>query len=84
MILVQAPGMDRAESLAEARRAVLPSLPAAREASQALPAEPLLRQARRCRVLWGLVDTRTAFHCRTGPRCPAHPLLRQARRCGAS
>lgn len=48
MIVMQGPGMDRAESLAQARRAVLPSLPAPREASQALPAEPLLRQARRC------------------------------------
>ena len=51
VVMLQAPGMDRAESLAEARRAVLPSLPAAREASQALPAEPLLRQARRCETM---------------------------------
>ncbi|KAK9840763.1 hypothetical protein WJX81_003132 [Elliptochloris bilobata] len=40
----QGAGMDRVESLAEARRAVLPNLPVAREASQALPAEPLSRQ----------------------------------------
>ena len=41
----QGGGMERAESLAEARRAVLPSLPAAREGSLALPTEPLSRQA---------------------------------------
>ncbi len=43
----QVADLDRAESLAEARRAVLPGLPAARGAlHEAPPAEPVSRQAR--------------------------------------
>jgi hypothetical protein len=43
----QVADLDRAESLAEARRAVLPGLPAARGALHEVPpAEPVSRQAR--------------------------------------
>ncbi len=54
MRALQVADLDRAESLAEARRAVLPGLPAARGAlHEAPPAEPVSRQARApARATW--------------------------------
>lgn len=79
--MAQGTGLDRAESLAEARRAVLPSLPAAREASQALPAEPLSRQARTLGIPYPPLSPTSCPACQPRARPPRRrPLSPSAKR----